>query len=577
MEVIRSISGISGEGIARQISGDGLVRARPDVLTPQEISIENVRKASKEKTPVQNGYERQNTPPSSDESVDLGWDKNPIEMVAEQLNTNIEQGLTSEEALKRLREDGPNELWKPKAPGLLLLFLMQLLNIIILLLSASSVASIVIQATGDNRDDPISYVEGIAIFTIVILNAGIAAVTENDANNALDALSKMSQPMAMVRRDGQDMEVKSTEVVRGDVVLLQTGDIAPADVRLIESSELKVNEMLLTGEPDDVAKTSKVKVTSGSAPAKLTSETMAYSSCTVTNGKATALVTHTAMKTRVGAIAAMLMQKQPTRCGCLPDTSASQTPLQESLQKLGVNIGFMAIGVCTAVFIVGLALDTTDPDNPSKPSWLWMILISVTLAVAAIPEGIPLCVTISLSKGCSAMVEKKVLVRRLAAVETLGSASVICTDKTGTLTEGKMTMVKFWAAGESYDVSGKGFDPTVGCFTKANGGENANKEPGVQSTLLAGLLCCSTKLEKEVDEKEGTIKWNPKGNSSEAPIVVAAAKLGFWESEVSSTYQRILEIPFSSSRKMMVTVCKTPGQARLGENGISLPDRKSVV
>merc|ERR1719316_2197721 len=210
------------------------------------------------------------------------------------------------------------------------------------------------------------------------------------------------------------------------------------------------------------------------------------------------------------------MTEQKKQCGCLPDTSDSQTPLQFSLQKLGVNIGFMAIGVCTVVFIVGLALGTKDPDNAEKPSWLWMILISVTLAVAAIPEGIPLCVTISLSKGCESMVKRQVLVRRLAAVETLGSASIICTDKTGTLTEGKMTMLKFWASGHMYDVSGKGFDPTVGCFTREEGGANANQEPAVRSTLLAGLLCCSTTLSKE----DGM--WTPKGNSSEAPIVVAA-------------------------------------------------------
>jgi magnesium-transporting ATPase (P-type) len=310
MEVKRQISNRS-DG-----SHGGMMRARPDTLTPQEITIEDVKKADQKKI-----------------ETDEAWDRDPIDVIAKKLNTSIDQGLTSEEAAKRLKEDGPNELWKPKAPGLAMLFLMQLLNIIILLLSASSVASIVIQATGDKRDDPISYVEGIAIFTIVILNAGIAAVTENDANNALEALSKMSQPMAKVRRDGQDQDVKSAEVVRGDIVILGTGDIVSADVRLIESSELKVNEMLLTGEPDDVAKTSKVKVHSG-GPAKLTPDTMAFSSCTVTNGKATAIVTQTGMKTRVGAIAGMLMQEQPTKCGCLPDTSASQTALQFSLQKL---------------------------------------------------------------------------------------------------------------------------------------------------------------------------------------------------------------------------------------------------
>merc|ERR1719163_1311139 len=366
--------------------------------------------------------------------------------------------MNSVAAAKRLKEDGLNELEKPQPPGLLLLFVLQLTNIIIVLLIGAAFSSFAVNST---KPDPglIDFVEGVAILMIVILNALIAAVTENDANNALAALSKMSQAENDVIRDGKPMAVASNTLVRGDIVVLGTGDVAPADIRLITADELKVNEMLLTGEPDDVAKRAEVKKHSA-----LTPPTMVFSSCMCTNGKATGVIVETGMRTRVGKIAAMLTTDQKTTCGCLPDTSGNQTPLQKNLHTLSVQIGYMALAVCLFVFFVGWGLGRTDPAAEGQPSWLFMILISVTLAVAAIPEGIPLCVTISLSKGCSSMVERNVLVRKLAAVETLGSASVVCSDKTGTLTEGKMTMVKLWAGGNLCDVTGKGFDPTTGGF-----------------------------------------------------------------------------------------------------------------
>merc|ERR1712127_325454 len=255
-------------------------------------------------------------------------------------------------------------------------------------------------------------------------------------------------------------------VVRGDIVVLGTGDVAPADIRLVDAHDIKGSEMALTGEPDDVAKTSKVKAKKPGEPEKLTPENMVFSGCPLTNGKGRGVVCETGMYTRIGRIAQLIAGEdggeQQKKCFCLPDTSASATPLQQSLEQLGAKIGVIAIVVCIAIFIIGVALDRTDPSNPDSPAWLYMILIAVTLAVAAIPEGIPLCVTISLSIGCSAMVKKNVLVRKLAAVETLGSASVICSDKTGTLTEGKMTMVNMYTGGAGYDVEGKGFDPTVG-------------------------------------------------------------------------------------------------------------------
>lgn len=287
--------------------------------------------------------------------------------------------------------------------------------------------------------------------------------------------------------------------------------------------------------------------------------------------------------------------------GCLPDTSDQQTPLQVSLQELGVKIGYLAMAVCVVVWVTGVALNRQDEER-KKPTYIYMTLIAITLAVAAIPEGIPLCVTISLSMGSSSMVKKNVLVRRLAAVETLGSASVICTDKTGTLTEGKMTMVKLWTAGDLFDVSGKGFDPTVGFFTKsAEGtayklkgntatsaarmstilhepvdkievedttGDGSNDHAPLRSTLMSGVLCCNTIVQQEEDNN-GNVLWKPKGNSSEAPIVVAAAKVGFWVSDIEAKYKRCLEIPFNSSRKMMLTIVEVPtGERFIGDKGV---------
>eukprot|EP00928_Gymnodinium_smaydae_P076896 TRINITY_DN599_c0_g2_i2.p1 TRINITY_DN599_c0_g2~~TRINITY_DN599_c0_g2_i2.p1 ORF type:complete len:1044 (+),score=233.36 TRINITY_DN599_c0_g2_i2:58-3189(+) len=476
------------------------------------------------------------------------------EQVALKYETDVTKGLTSEKAAKVLEKDGLNELYKPPKPTLLMLFLMQMVGFIIILLLVAAVASIIVNATGQQASDPLSYTTGIAIFILVLLNAGIAAWTEHQAGGALDALAKMSQATVDVLRDGKVQTIATTSVVRGDIAVLGTGDIVPADVFLIEADDLKVSEMCLTGEPDDVAKSHKKKQKEGEA--LLTPPNMAFSGCNITSGKARAIVVDTGMGTRIGQIAKLMQGDKSSKktCFCLPDTSAGQTPLQTNVQALGARIGIFAIAVCVFVFIVGIVTNTVDPENPEAPAWLYMILISVTLAVAAIPEGIPLCVTISLSIGCSDMVKKNVLVRKLPAVETLGSASVICSDKTGTLTEGKMTMVQMWSGGIKYDVSGKGFDPTVGKFTRKEGGADANNDVGVRSVLFNAMLCCNTTISKVTDPDTQESKWEPKGNSSEAPIIVAGMKVGLKPDDVAKENKRVLEIPFSSSRKMMLTV-----------------------
>merc|ERR1719181_1704098 len=335
-----------------------------------------------------------------------------------------------------------------------------------------------------------------------------------------------------------------------------------------------VNEMLLTGESEDVSKTDKVKPKKPGAAAKLTEDTMIFSSCTVKAGNCRALVVHTGMRTRVGQIAALLTDDAGAKgAGCLPDTKGNMTPLQVQLEKLAVKIGVLAIACCVIVFVVGAAMEVPDPEG-NVPSWLYMILIAVTLTVAAIPEGLPLTVTISLSTGCSDMVKENVLVRKIAAVETLGSASVICTDKTGTLTEGKMRCVKALFGGEDYVVSGRGFDPTVGSVGVAGAvagpdlafpeGDDARAHANVRAALASAVLCCSTTLNR-VEDESGAMVWTPKGNSSEAPIVVAAAKCGLWAADLEPLFPRATEIPFSSSRKMMAVV--TAGGALDGVPG----------
>jgi len=502
----------------------------------------------------------------------------PVEELAKLYKTDMARGLTTKEAQEILERDGLNELEKPPKPTLLMLFLMQLTSFIIVLLICAAGASVGVNATGPGASDPLSYTTGIAIAIIVLINAGIAAWTEHKAGDALEALSKMTQASITVLRDAKEVSIAVPTVVRGDVVILGVGDVMPADTRLFDAKDFKVSEMALTGEPDDVPKTAKLKQKK-EGEEKLTPENMAFSGCSVTSGNGKGIVTDTGMSTRIGRIAQLMAGddagKGKTKCGCFPDTSANQTPLQLNLEKLGARIGVLAIVVCIVIFIVGWAADRKDPSNPESAAWLYMILVAVTLAVAAIPEGIPLCVTISLSLGCKDMVEEHVLVRKLAAVETLGSASVICSDKTGTLTEGKMTMVGMWAAGNTYNVTGKGFDPTVGQVERVGDNSDGKNDLGVKTNLLAAILCCNTTLAQEKDPDSGEMKWTPKGNSSEAPIVVAARKIGFSEN-IASEYPRALEVPFSSSRKMMLTVSKVKGD-RLCEGGMELPPGTQYV
>ncbi|KAF1782226.1 P-type ATPase, cytoplasmic domain N [Phytophthora cactorum] len=463
------------------------------------------------------------------------WHQRSTELISKMLNTNLERGLNGMDVERRILRYGVNALEEEAKTPVIVIFLLQFYNLIIAMLLFAALASLALQ----------EWVEGIAILAIVTLNAAVATYQEYSASNALAALASLSSPQSLVMRDGMQQVVDSKQLVPGDIVILVTGDVVPADIRLFTSVDLKCNEMLLTGESEDVPKKYNAPIHPAGAgkPAKLTASNMVFSSTTITAGNARGIVVETGMNTRVGSIAALLQAKSGTDAAV--ERSGSHrpklTPLQRALHHTGYVMGLIAVGVAILVFIVGMIRGTEDPRHPTDPRF-------------------PMVVTICLSSGTAEMVKKNVLVRKLASVETLGAASVICTDKTGTLTEGKMTAVKLWGDFREYSITGKGFTPE-GSILSADGTSQAEPEAGnaqVRATLMASVLCSNTQL-KQVEGEDGeTPRWIPFGNSSEAPLVVAAAKAGIWEDNLLEDYPRLVEVPFSSSRKMMVTVNSVP-------------------
>ncbi|CAH0517407.1 unnamed protein product [Peronospora belbahrii] len=490
------------------------------------------------------------------------WHEKSVPTILKELNVDANSGLDTAIAHKRLELNGLNSLNADKKIPIYILFLLQFTNVIIGLLMAAAIASIALQ----------EYVEGLAIIAIVTLNAVIATIQEYNANNALEALQKMTSPQCVVLRDGgRHVQIPSEQLVTGDIVVLTTGDVVPADIRLILSSDFKVNEMILTGESEDVLKKYDADM---SRSEKLTADNMVFTSTLVATGNAVGVVVETGMSTRVGSIAILLKGRSSgvdgsKRLNCwrrfIEKYYPKMTPLQQSLHNLGVFMGTIVLGICVIVFIVGMVRGNADPENLDRAVWLNVVMIAVSLAVSAVPEGLPMVVTICLSTGTADMVEKNVLVRKLAAVESLGASSVICTDKTGTLTEGKMTAVKMWSDSVVYDITGTGFTPSgdILCDSVSQIQEPSISIP-VFTTLLSAVLCSNTSLQKEESDSGNPI-WVPMGNSSEAPLVVAAAKAGIWRDEVMKMYPRLTEVPFSSTRKMMITVNELPaGEPRLG-------------
>lgn len=428
------------------------------------------------------------------------------------LSSDQVSGLTEAQVSEKQQTFGKNKLNEKKKKTNLQRFLDQFKDVMILILIAAAAVSFVIACV---EGEPKEFFEPALILLIVILNAIMGVMQESKAEKALDALKGLSAPHAKVIRDGAERLIDAAELVPGDIIRLEAGDFVPADARLLKSVSLKSEESALTGESVPSEKDAEVIIDEKAALGDRTN--MVFSGCSITYGTALAVVTATGMNTEMGKIANLLEGEGET-----------MTPLQKKLADLGRNLGIMALAACGIIFIVGILNGISAMD---------IFMTAVSLAVSAIPEGLPAIVTIVLSIGVQRMVKKNAIIRRLPAVETLGNASVICSDKTGTLTQNRMTLVKAYVDGNTdiEDIST----------------ENSDE---VRALLLYGTLCCDGSVSFEKGEEKHI------GDPTETSIIVAAYKNGMTKAALNEAYPRLAEIPFDSDRKLMSTVNRIDGK-----------------
>lgn len=441
------------------------------------------------------------------------WYRKSILEAAAELETDLTTGLTHSTAAGRLEKYGPNELQAQQGPTVWQKILSQLKDFLILLLLGAAVISLFLGETSD----------AIVIFLVVVLNTVLGVVQELKAEKALSALEELTAPLAKVHREGQTREVAAKELVPGDLILLEAGDFVPADARLVTADSLQVNESALTGESVPVAK--EAEFTAAEDLPLGDQKNMVFKGTIVTFGRGRALVTGTGMDTELGRIA-----------GLLQTGPEEKTPLQKRLDSFGKQIGLLAIGVCLFIFLVGILRGNRFYE---------MFLVAVSLAVAAIPEGLPAIITIVLALGVQRMAGQKAIIRRLPAVETLGSATVICSDKTGTLTQNAMTVRRIVTGTADYAVTGEGLK-AEGEFRRGEAPVTVEEQPLLELILKIGALCNDAEFLPE----EAQIIGDP----TEGALVVAAAKAGMTRKELQATYPRTQEYPFDSVRKRMSTV-----------------------
>lgn len=455
-------------------------------------------------------------------SIERTWHNLSVSEVVESLNSGI-QGLTREEAERRLAQFGPNELAEKGKTPPWVLFLGQFKNFLIIILLVAAVISGVLALMGEEDIwDPI------LIIIIVFFAAGLGFIQEYRSEKAMEALKQMTAPTATVIRDGEEEKISARDLVPGDIILLQTGDRIPADSRLTEAVNLKIDEAPLTGESTPVGK--QTEAIPGDAPVA-DRKNMVYMGTTVVYGRGRALVTATGMSTEFGKIAGMLEEVKPP-----------PTPLQVSLNKIGKILGIACLAICAVVAGVGIIVGMF---SHILEAFIW----GVSLAIAAVPEALPAVTTICLALGVQRMVKRNALLRRLPAVETLGCTTFICSDKTGTLTQNEMTVRKIYVDGKIIDVSGVGYEPEGGFYIN-NASLNPEDEPDLLRLLTTAMLCNDSNL----IETNGI--WQVRGDPTEGALVVVAAKAGIKAQELIPP--RIAEVPFSSERKRMTTINNTP-------------------
>lgn len=442
---------------------------------------------------------------------------------ASDLNVDFSTGLSSEEAAKRIQEYGENRLEGGKEKSLVQMAIEQLKDFLVIILMVAAIISI---GLGEA-------LEGIVILAIVVLNTFLGVYQENKASNALKALKEMASPHAKVLRGGQVVEIASPEVVPGDVVILDAGDYIPADLRLIDSVNLKIDEAALTGESVPVEKDANAVLDEDASLGDRIN--CAYMGTVITYGRGKGMITETGMKTQMGNIANMLNESED-----------ESTPLQKKLDSLGKTLGIVCLAICGIIFLLGW----WHGDDIFES-----FMNAVALAVAAIPEGLTVVVTVVLAMGMQKMVKVNAIIKRLSAVETLGSTTVICSDKTGTLTQNKMTIQRIYDSKDFYDVSGTGYSP-VGDITDVSG----NKSIDAVGRILEGILLCNDAI---YDPDKETIVGDP----TEGAMVVLAHKAGIVKTELDRKYPRLQEIPFDSDRKLMSTFHNIDGKTVMYTKG----------
>ena len=447
------------------------------------------------------------------------WHILTVEESLERLQSSP-RGLSSEEAASRLEKFGPNELQAQGRVSAWSILVEQFKNVLIIILLLATALSAFL---GHG-------VEAIAITVIVLFAVILGFIQEFRAERAIEALREMAAPCATVIRDGREERVPARDLVPGDLILLATGDKVAADARLTEAINLQTVEAPLTGESAPIEKYSD-SLPEESLPVA-DQRNMAFAGTAVTYGRGRALIVATGMSTEFGKIAQLLEQ-----------VDTAKTPLQKNLDRIGKSLARAAFAVVAVIVVLGLFR--------GQP-FVEMLIFGVALAVAVVPEALPAVVTISLALGVKRMVRRNALIRRLPAVETLGSTSVICSDKTGTLTKDEMTVRKLYVAGHMIDVSGSGYEPQ-GSFS-TNGSGDAISEP--LSMLLRAAVLAS---DARVEQRNGAGTWEVKGDPTEGALVVAAAKAGLNKPELDAQFSRVSEIPFTAETKRMTTLHETPG------------------
>ncbi|MDW7668313.1 MAG: cation-translocating P-type ATPase [Bacillota bacterium] len=433
-----------------------------------------------------------------------------VEEVSKDLNVNIDKGLSNEEVDKRIEKYGLNKIKDKKKRSLFSIFISQLKDMLIYVLLGAAAITFFIG----------EYVDGVIILLVVFLNALIGVVQENKASQAIEELKKMSYPKALVRRDGNTVEINSEDVVPGDLIILDAGRYVPADIRLIDSANLKIEESSLTGESVPSEKDHNKIFNENKIPIG-DRINMAYSSTIVTYGRGEGIAVHTGMETEIGTIAKSLDQEE------------GLTPLQKRLEELGKVLGFLAVGICVLIFIIAYfqGKDLFD-----------MFLTAISLAVAAIPEGLAAIVAIVLALGVTRMSKQNAIVKRLPAVETLGSVNVICTDKTGTLTQNKMSVIEFYTYKNGVKVSEEDL-------------EEINE---TEENLIKTFVLCNDAT-YEGEEKTG--------DPTEIALIEMGKKYNLPKKTLTENFPRVSEKPFDSDRKLMSTLNKEEKKYRVNTKG----------